>query len=274
MRITPLLLLGLALAAVSCRSSDDNDQPVNDGVPSPTGKDLRIRDVQDPTMADHASMLNATKSISGAVVIAVDTYSETGDGKNTGGVYVEDLDSSNSTPFAGINLYNPTYSPGNLHVSPGDVLDMNGEYEESNTLGSTVTFPMGTSLNQVYLPTATFRFETQVPAPIIIDNPDDLNDYAKVSKWIGMLVQVNNPTAFAATFTSGTSGRQTIDMASGRSANCNDPFPKAWQIANDLMDLTPMNVTAGQKFKSITGVLSFFCNVQLYTRSAADFVTN
>ena len=275
MRFTPLALICLALTAsfssfsLACRSADSGDPAANDGIPAPTGKDPRIRDLVDPSMPGHAGKLNATESISGAVVIAVDTYDETHNGKGTGDIYIEDLDSSKATPFAGIGMFAPTFTPGNLKVSLGDVLDMTGQYQESNTLGATVTFPPNTALIQFYQPSVTFRFESAVPAPVVIDNPDDLQDYAKASKYMGMLVQVNNVTTAASTFTA-TSGRQSIDMSNNRAAGCSDPFPKAWQITNSLMDLTPANVTQGQKLKSVVGVLAFFCNVQLLPRSMAD----
>ena len=146
---------------------------------------------------------------------------------------------------------------------------MSGEYQESNTLGATVTFPKGTSLIQMYEPAVTFRFESQVPAPVVIENPDDLNDYAKASKWIGMLVQVNNVTTAAATYDA-SSGRSSVDMSSSSSTTCSSDFPKAWQIVNDLADIDPLNIQSGQTIKSVVGVLVFFCNVQLAPRSLAD----
>ena len=272
MRFTVPVLTCLALAAPllpGCRSGDNGDPPAPDNVPPPTGKDFKIRDIVDPTIPTHSQYLNAIEPVSGAVVIAVDTYDETHNGKGTGTIYLEDLDSSNTTPFAGISMYQPTFTPGNLRVSLGDVLDMSGEYQESNTLGATVTFPKGTSLIQMYEPAVTFRFESQVPAPVVIENPDDLNDYAKASKWIGMLVQVNNVTTAAATYDA-SSGRSSVDMSSSSSTTCSSDFPKAWQIVNDLADIDPLNIQSGQTIKSVVGVLVFFCNVQLAPRSLAD----
>ena len=91
-------------------------------------------------------------------------------GKSTGTIYVQDLGSKD--PYSGITLFAPTFNPGNLAVSPGDVLDLHGQYTEASTIGSTVTFAPGRCCRRSSKPVATFRYETQVPEPVDIDVND------------------------------------------------------------------------------------------------------
>ncbi|MDB4941220.1 MAG: hypothetical protein JWP97_754 [Labilithrix sp.] len=241
-------------------------------MPPPGGKAQRIRDIVDPNQPGHADKVGETQAVSGAIVIAVDTYDETADGKNAGDIFVQDLGATKDTPYAGINLFAPSFSPGNLKVSPGDVLDMTGQYQENTRIPSNppIVFAPGAVLTQLSQPIATFRYETAVPEPIEV-NAADLVDFPKAQRWLGMLIRVKNVTVSAAPYTSG-SGRTSIDMATvpGGTTKCEAPFPKAWQMTNALMDLTPLGLKEGVQVKSLTGVLGFFCSVQLAPRSAAD----
>ena len=259
----------LALSCVSACSSQTGDPPVAKGAPPPGGKDRRIRDIVDPTLPDHASLINTTQAVSGAVVIAVDTYDETHDGEGTGDVYVQDIGATKETPYAGINLFAATFSPGNLAVAPGDVLSMRGTYQETAVIPSKppIVFPPPSLLVQLSQPTATFAFETAVPQPIDIDIAD-LADFEKGRRWVGMLVRITNVKALNDAFES--NGRVSIDITPGpeKFVFCG-PKP-ATTVVNALYPIQDLNVKAGQVLKSVTGVLLFFCNLQLAPRSAAD----
>jgi hypothetical protein len=271
--VTSLLLIGLvSLASCSTGSSGGGGDPhSNNGVPPVGGKDKRIRDVADPGLDGHADLVATTQAVSGAIVIAVDNFDETQNGKSVGTIYVQDLGSKE--PYSGITLFAPTFNPGNLAVSPGDVLDMRGQYTEAKTIGTTVTFAPGSVLPQISKPVATFRYETQVPEPLDIDAAD-LADFAKGRRWMGMLVRVKNVT-LQKDAAADSNGRVTVDLsqsAAGAAKGCDAPFPKPASMTNDLFDVSAMGLKQGTTLKSVTGVVGFFCNLKLAPRSPADIV--
>jgi hypothetical protein len=265
----PLLLVlsGLSAAVVSC-GSDSGDPPSDLGVPPIGGKDKRIKDVGDPSLPGHADDLTSPQAVSGAVVVAVDKYDETANGKGLGTIYVQDLGSTD--PYSGISLFAPSFNPGNLSVAPGDVLDLRGTYQENSSIGATVTFAKGAVLPQLSKPVATFRYETDVPQPLDIDVAD-LADFTKARRWLGMLVRIKNITLLG-DGTSDTAGRVSIDLntVTGQGTSCNAAFPKAASLVNDLFDMAALKLVTGQKLTSIVGVVGFFCNVHLAPRSKAD----
>lgn len=271
MRYAPaIVLLSLLSAVLSC-SARSGDPESNNGAPPPGGKDKRISDLVNPDKEGHVDLVGTTQAVSGAVVIAVDTFDETRDGKGRGDIFVQDLGATKETPYAGINLFAPTFSPGNLRVSPGDVLDMRGVYQENTFIPSKpnpIVFPEGTVLVQLAQPTATFRYETAVPEPVDIDIAD-LGDFSKGRQWIGMLVRVKDATILKAPFAS-ANGRVSADLTPGPDAfTFCGPNPAA-TLVNSLYPIEDLKLTANQKVKSITGVVLFFCNIQLAPRSAAD----
>ena len=270
-RVTSLLLIGLVSCTSSCSSSGGGDPHSNNGIPPVGGKDKRIKDVADPGVEGHADLVATTQTVSGAIVIAVDSFDETQNGKSLGTIYVQDLGSKD--PYSGITLFAPTFNPGNLAVSPGDVLDMRGKYTEATTIGTTVTFAPGSVLPQISQPVATFRYETQVPEPVDVDAAD-LADFSKGRRWLGMLIRVKN-VALQAAATADSNGRVAVNLSApvpGAANKCDAPFPKPASLTNDLFDVASMSLTKGTTLKSVTGVVGFFCNLKLAPRSKADIV--
>jgi hypothetical protein len=53
---------------------------------------------------------------------------------------------------------------------------------------------------------------------------------------------------------------------------CSDPFPKPPTITNELFDATTLNIPKGTVVKSVTGVVTYFCNIHLAPRYASDVV--
>lgn len=252
---------------VSC-GSESGDPHSNLGVPPPEGRDKRIRDIGDPTRPDHPKSSDSV-AVSGAIVVAVDGFDETGNGKSRGTIYVQDVGSK--APFSGISLFAPSFIPGNLHVGPGDVLDLRGEYQENVNIG-TAKFANGAVLPQLSRPVGTFRFESKTVEPTEIDVAD-LADYAVGRRWLGMLVKVKNVTVRAPVSREGLSnGRLNVDLlpkAAGPNA-CDAPFPKPPSLTNELADITTLGIPANTTVKSIVGVVTFFCNIHLSPRSVAD----
>ncbi len=266
--IAHLLALGLMSFAPGC-ASPSADPHSDGGTPPVHGKDKRIKDVADPTLPEHQEYVRNSPPISGALVIAVDTFDETRNGKSIGTIYVQDIGSQDA--YSGISLFAPTFSPGSPRISPGDVLDLRGQYQETAKIGASVTFAPGTVLPQIAQPIATFRYETRLPEPRVID-VNDLTDFVRGRPWLGMLVRVTNVT-LRGDGVVGTSGRLSIplqDAFPNQGTRCEDPFPKPVSIVNDLFPVESKNLTSGQTVKSVTGVVSFFCSLRIAPRSAAD----
>ena len=272
MRFAPAKLFALAglacaIGAAACSARDGGDPHSDPGVPPVGGKDMRIRDVGDPTRPEHASYVASSPAVSGVIVTAVDTYDETADGKGTGTIYVQDI--GPGLPYSGISLFATTFSPGNLRVSVGDVLDLKGTYQEATNRGPTAMFPPGAVQAQIAFAVASFRYETAVPRPLDITLAD-LNDFEKGRQWIGQLVRVKDLTIPRDPYTA-SSGRVSVDIGTlPLASGCNAAFPKPAQLVNDLTDLTGYNLHAGSTIRSVVGVVGFFCSIHLAPRSAAD----
>lgn len=268
-RLSSFCAAALALFAGSC-GSQDGDPHSDHGVPPAAGKELRIRQIADPASPQKAQHLQ-TVSVSGVTVIAVDTHDETLNGKSRGTIYVQDVGSKE--PYSGISLFAPEFIPGNLRVGPGDVLDLRGTYQENQNIG-TAKFAPGAVLPQLARPVATFRYEGKPLEPKDIDIKD-LESYETGRKWLNMLVRVSNVTIKGAVFESGNNQRVSVPLTDGpASAACDDPFPKAPTITNELANLNELNIRGATPVKSIVGVVTYFCNLHLSPRSPADVQIN
>ena len=267
-RLLPFFLAVAAASTLSCNSGDrEGDTPSFVTVPDPAGKGNRIADIADPKSKTKVAS-GTTVSVSGAVVIAVDGYDETHNGKSAGTIYVADLGSQD--PYSGTSLYQPSFSPGNLIPGPGDTLSMTGTYQENQTLP--VLFAPGAVLVQIANPSATYMFDSPLAAPVDVDIAD-LQDYTKGRRWLNMLVRVKNVT-LQRDATTATSGRVSVGLLpeTNSATNCSDPFPKAPTMVNALYDVGSLGITKGTVLSSVVGVVVFFCNLQIAPRSAADIV--
>ena len=272
MRSASSLLAVVAILTVISCGTQTGDPHSDNGVPPPSGKNLRVADLRDPANPQQKDRVNTSQIVSGVVVVAVDSFNETQDDA-VGTVYVQDL-SVGDGGYGGITLFSPSFNPGNLRVAPGDVLDLNGLYSETPQIPSStpVVFPVGAPLPQMNRPSATFRFEAPIPQPRDISLAD-LTDYKTGSRWIGMLVRVRDITLDEdATKADERNGRLAANLIPPptRTAACSDPFPKAPELTNDLFDLGAMGLKKGTKIKSITGLVGYFCQLKLAPRSAAD----
>ncbi len=275
MRFARLLTFCGSLSLLACEGQT-GDPPKPSPVPNPAGKDLRIHEIRDPespTKAAHES----TVSVSGAVVIAVDRYDETGNGRSAGTIYVQDLGSQE--PYSGISLFNPSFIPGNLRVGPGDALDLRGEYQENQDLP--ISFAKGAFLVQISNAIGTFRFDADVPAPATKSGNRDLKiedfaTYESGRKWLNMLVTLKNVTVVGEKFPKDARvGKDRISydlLARDPNADngCTAPFPKAPTLVNELTELPEL--APGTVIKSLTGVVTFFCNLHIAPRDAKDIV--
>ena len=197
----------LLLALGACSAAKDNDQPAQVN-PNPLGTGNRLREVQDPSSAAYSP--NKTVNVTSVVVTAVDNFDETHNGKSRGTIFVQDADQS--AAYAGISLYSPTYVPANLRLAPGDVVDMDGQYVEQQTIGTTVNFAPD-FLPQMAKPQVAQRFETQEPAPVEVPL-SDLQSFDTARKWIGMLVVVKDVTVQGAPAATDANGRVAASVGS------------------------------------------------------------
>ncbi len=263
------LLTALALGFLASCGTEEGDQPVNRGAPPAAGPDKRIREVSNPA-SPSAAKDKDTVAVSGAVVIAVDQFDETENGRSRGTIYVQDMGSSE--PFSGVSLFAPTFVPGNLKVGVGDVLDLRGEFQRNANIGTAI-FPEGATLSQLSQPIATFRFEYRAPEPKEIDIKD-LETFEKGQQWAGMLVRVRNVTVQDVVGAKSVrSGRLSVGLtppAPGAQNGCNAPFPKPPTLVNSLANVASLEIPANTTLKSVTGVVAFFCNYQIAPRTLED----
>lgn len=259
---------------VSC-GSQDGDPPTPSSEPPPAGKGNRIHDIGDPASPSKAADKTLV-TISGAVVVAIDTYDETNDGKSLGSIYVADVGSHE--PYSGISLYRPTFNPATLKIAPGDVLDMTGTYQENQSLP--IEFAKGAFNVQLADPVATLRFDARndetAPTPTKI-KLEDLSNYETGRKWLGMLVEIDDLPPLERDATPAASGRLAANLMPSDSSQsgppaCTDPFPKVPTLVNELADLTPLALKKGTVIKKLTGVVTFFCNLHVAPRSVTDVV--
>jgi hypothetical protein len=252
---TILIASSFGLGACGSRTNE-NDVGVKPD-PNAIGTGSHIRDVVNPAN----KMAGASVNIAGAVVLTTDTYDETANGKSAGTVYVQDIGSQ--APFSGTNLYSPSFVPSDLRVVPGDTLNLVGQYVVETSIGA-AAFSAGQGLPQVSKPTATFQYEYQTPAPLVID-VNDLDDYNKGYQWENMLVTIQNATVYDGLTNS--SGRVTGHITADFEQNTDAPA-----ISNELMPLDVNSIQPGAKFKSITGIVTWFYSYHIAPRSPADLV--
>ncbi len=259
------LVFGISVLVAACGASTRPGDPKSTFTPgeetdcltSASAEPNRIacqRNPQSPTRRDPAAQ--PTMNVGRAVVVAIDNYDETRDGKGRGAVYVQDV--SSSAPYSGVSLYRPTLLPASSTPAPGDVFELiGGKYQENTTIGTTVTFPAGQYLPQLAYATGNFAFEYVPPAPAEV-TPAMLANWETGKQYIGMLVKLTNVRV--SKWEDDGKGRVTGDIASGASAPA---------ISNELMDIQGA-VGSRTSFASVTGVVTYFFSLKVAPRSAAD----
>ncbi len=211
------------------------------------------RNPQSPSRRDPAT--EPRVDVSRAVIVAIDNYDETRDGKGRGAVYVQDV--SSNRPYSGVSLYRPTMLPSSATPAPGDVFQLtNGQYQENRTIGTTVDFGEK-YLPQIAFATGTFAFEYVPPPPAVV-TVADLSTWESGKAYVGMLVKLENVSVTS--WRNDGKGRVTGALGAGRDAPA---------ISNELIDVEAA-AQGRTSFKSVTGVVTFFFNLKVAPRSAAD----
>lgn len=262
-----VLVTGLSLTLAACGASTRPGDATL--VPTPgVGPDCRTdataapnriacqRNPQSPTRRDPST--GPSMTVDRAVIVALDNYDETRDGKGRGAIYVQDV--SSNAPYSGVSLYKPTLLSGSTAVAPGDVFALTGgTYQENTTIGTTVVFPAGQYLPQLAYSTGTFAYEYEPPAPAEI-TPATLQNWDTGKGYIGMLVTLKNVSVTG--WKDDGKGRITGAVASGSGAPA---------ISNELMELGT-DVQGRTQFASVTGVVTYFFSLKIAPRSKADLV--
>ena len=129
------------------------------GLTLPASKAKPTLDARTTTLAQAVAGAGFAKSVH--TTIASNMVGFDWNGKSRGTVYLQDFESTE--PYSGISLFQPSYSPSNLRLGPGDVVDLTGTYEENNS--KPVQFPANEFLIQVTKPQVSFRYEFNPPTP-------------------------------------------------------------------------------------------------------------
>ncbi|KYF61389.1 hypothetical protein BE11_38520 [Sorangium cellulosum] len=200
--------------------------------------------------------------VTGATLVAIDRFDETGEGAH-GNHYVQDL-ADEPVAYSGITVFQPAFSPPDLRLVPGDVVDLSGMLTEflgpsSGRFGDCRTLPeIGGTMS--------FRFEDRPARPIRVPL-DDLKRYASARRYIGMLVRVEGIKIARDPSSSG--GRYTASINVGAGV----PAADVPSLSNELYDLEAEGppLAAGASFRSVTGVLTYFYGFKIAPRCPADF---
>lgn len=266
----------LVLFATAC-STDPADgggtgDPPSKPLADPCGAGTRLSDIVGPPSwvnpADDESKacvypLDKPVHLSGLRVIAVDRFDETGDGQ-TGNYYAQDA-CAPIGPYQGMTVYAPSFSPPDLRLSPGDVVDLLGNLQEFPG-PSSGPFPFCRTLPEVG-GTLTFRFELGPNLTAHTIPLTDLRTYETARQWLGMLVKVDNIKIAGKPYDSKGRYSASIDVGGGL------PASDVPGISNELFDLKNLGppLADGVSFKSVTGIITYFYGFKIAPRSADDF---
>ncbi len=265
MQSRSFFVLSLSTTLVACGSSsragDAFSTPsiggASDCLTNPKTEPTRIECQRNPQSASRRDPVAEPRvDVARAVVVAIDNFDETRDGKGRGAVYVQDV--SSNRPYSGVSLYRPALLPASSTPAPGDVFELvGGRYQENKTIGTTVNFG-DRYLPQIAFATGNFAFEYSPPPPAIV-TVADLSSWDVGKAYVGMLVKLENVSVPA--WKNDGKGRVTGDLGSGRDAPA---------ISNELVDVEAA-ARGKTSFKSVTGVVTFFFNLKVAPRSEADF---
>jgi len=260
------LLLG---GCTNTADTDPGDPTVKVANPSALGTGNTNAQLNDPTSPD-VPVNNQMVTVTGSSFLWKDEYAETPSASSVGSVYVEDFTASDAggLPYSGMLLFKSVYVPASLQLSPGDVIDFTGQYNDYAG-PSTFLFPTGQTEPEMNEPIVTFRFDYTPPAPAQVPVTDlqdsfTLAGFQKGYKWISMLVTVQNLTTPGPPSQDG-SGRISVFLTS-------DTSTQAIALDNELMALDPTQFPMNTKLKSVTGIVTYFDAFHIAPRTPADIV--
>lgn len=267
----------VALLQAGCSGTSDGGEGDKPALPAvnPYGTGSRIHELIGPATwenLDDRESLHCVMpqdryvSVSGASVTAIDRYDETHDG-GVGNIYVQD---TLATPvqYSGVTVYNPSFTPPDMRLVEGDVVDLYGTLSEFYSLSSG-PFSFCHSLPEIG-GTMAFRFDDGGVAPVVLESANELAGYANMRRYLGMLVTIPNVELRRIPAEEDPSGRYAIDMEVGNEVWAED-VPS---ISNEMFDLytETRDMQEGQVLQSVTGIVTWFFDTSISPRRASDIV--
>jgi hypothetical protein len=279
-----LAVAPLALLVCAACSTIQQDNPAEAG-----GGGLKLSDIQNPSSPNYHPCINTkgvcdNQTVDNTVVVWLDKFDETRDGKSAGTLYIRDV--GDNHVYGGIGIYEPNFVPASLDPLPGDVVDFAGPFQEATAIGK-ASFNMGTYLPQLYKPVGTFRYEFASDFPSAWSAPQTvlLSDLAENTKmtdgnfnharqYMQMLVTVNDVYVGPGASVPGGSGyRVTYPLGTCADVHNASCFPPGGvQISNELFDLHSTDYAPGTHFKSVTGIVTWFYSFHIAARTRDDLV--
>ncbi|GAC1591934.1 MAG: hypothetical protein NVS3B20_17750 [Polyangiales bacterium] len=191
----------------------------------------------------------------GVVVVAVDSYDETGDGKNIGNIYVQDP--IQPTDWSGLVLFSAIRNPINLTLAPGAGVDIAGPYQPFKGPASGA-FPDGIAIPEMVKGGISLSYEGRDPTPVDV-TLEQFKVAKDAMKFVARLVRITDVTV-------------TADFGSKRAHEAPIVADQSVVIAAQLfaVDDPAVDIKAGTKLASVTGVMNSFYSFKLCPRSPAD----
>ncbi|NUO51954.1 MAG: hypothetical protein HOV80_24150 [Polyangiaceae bacterium] len=281
-RTLPFGVVAVLLAACNVTSDGSTGDPQSDPDSDVLGDGARVAEVVGPatwfsesnmTSQGCATPRDRQVRITGQTIVAVDRYDETGDGA-LGNIYVQDVATAGEAPvpFSGLTVFSPSFTPPDLRVFEGDVVDTFGNLIEF--LGPTSPFGGCRTLPEIG-GAMSLRFDAAPAEPATIvtagTDPtrfDPIKGYPNARQWIGMLVRIEGVTLTENGVDDGK-GRYTAGFDIGGGITGDDIV----KISNELFDMKGLGptLTQGAQFKAVTGVFTYFYGFKIAPRSAEDF---
>lgn len=221
-----------------------------------------IRSLQDLNDKAHPK-LGEYIWLKGVVVTAIDQFDE--DSSNhIGSVWVQDPNLINEPYYSGILIYKPQIFPLNIKLKVGDIVEVYGEYEEfcynieQRKPDPYCPRPTTETLTEIGY-ASLFKIGETIPIqPYIIQNLAELNNPSSAERWEGVLIKVNPIGGLTVTSIYNRYGEATLKDRDGNEL-----------IITDELYHIP-DLEQGRRFRSITGVFTWFFKYKLSPRFEED----
>ena len=252
----PAVVALCALSASSC-TAGGGDLKSLEARPQPPGNPIANQIAEGKRIAN-----DATLRARGVVVVAVDTYDETMDGKGVGDVFVQDpiQEGAKGTPYSALRLYRPTKAPPDLRLLPGQWVEVVGPFTAFTGPPGSPPFDGGVTSSQVANGALTLVGEGAEPEPVELTY-DDVKDPKTAMPYFSRLVRIRNVPIMDAF--SVTRPEAPIFTADRNGLKLTSKFFA-------IHDTKGLDVSKGKKLKSVVGILDFFYTVKLCPRTVAD----
>ncbi|HEU4532855.1 MAG TPA: hypothetical protein VFS00_02010 [Polyangiaceae bacterium] len=252
--------LGATLGAGACDESGGGTDPAIPISSNAFGNGSSIASILDPALRATPIANNTTVRVTGARVIHVDTFDETGNGQ-VGNVYLQDA-WLEPGPYRAVLAFDPVYSPPSYRATVGDIVDATAPFQNFPR-------PVGTPrfLPELVAAKLEARFDA-VGGPLqpAVVPLGDFTSFETGKKWLSALVTVENVRVLEVNINE--TGRSSVRLDAGAGLAPND-LPT---INNELFDLAHAGISfyPGQTLARVTGLVTIFGNFSVAPRSRSD----